>query len=161
MAISDKLGNAFNRAKSGTIAVSLEAKKKLKESSIKGEISALESKMSSVYTQLGKEASAECFDELYRKNDRLKELLDSVRDYQDQVAAKERELEETMARLDAEIAAVKEGPAPAREAPADQPQEAQDAERPAPDAVFCSQCGAKNSVESSFCNQCGAKLEKN
>ena len=113
---SDKLGSAFNKAKSSTIAVSLEAKKKLKESSVKGEISTLENKMSSVYTQIGREAYTECYDTLC-ENAKLKELMDSVKSYQEQIAAKEKELEEELAKIDAEIASVKDGPAPAAEAP--------------------------------------------
>lgn len=155
MAFSDKLGNVFNKAKSGTIAASLGAKKKMKESSIKGEISSLESKMASVYTQIGREAYASFFDTL-QGNGQLKEFSGQIKEIEGQITGKEKELAEAMAQFDAEIAEVK-GEGQAEAAPDAQPQgEAQSGSG----KVFCGQCGAENTTDSKFCNSCGAKLEK-
>lgn len=155
MPFSDTIGNVFNKAKSGTIAVSLEAKKKMKESSMRGEISSLESKMNSVFTKIGKEAYESQYDKLYGY-DTLRGLMDEIKDLKDQIDAKEKELTEALAAIDKEIAEVK-GEAPKTEsAPAE--------ETPAPaapaDKIFCRQCGAQNNSDSKFCNSCGAKLEK-
>lgn len=158
MALSDKIGNVFNKAKSSTIAVSLEAKKKMKESSIKGEISSLESKMNSVYTEIGKEAYGSFFDALYT-NEKLKELLDSINDLKDQVSGKEKELEEAIAQFDKEITEVKEGASHTETAPGDEPKGAEP-QSSGNGKVFCGQCGAQNSMDSKFCNSCGAKIEK-
>jgi hypothetical protein len=158
MPFSDTIGNVFNKAKSGTIAVSLEAKKKMKESSIRGEISSLESKMNSVFTQIGKEAYESQYDKLYGY-DMLRELMDQIKDLKDQIGEKEQELTEALAEIDKEIAQVK-GESPKTEGAS----ETKDAETPAPAAsdgkVFCGQCGAQNNADSNFCNECGAKLEK-
>ncbi len=159
MAISDKIGNVFNKAKSGTIAVSLEAKKKMKESSIKGEISSLEAKMTGVYTQIGRDAYAELKDAL-AQNEKTKAHLDSVDEIKEQIAGKEKELEEEMARFDEEIAAVK---APKEEESAEVSAESGAAEEPKAKETgeakkFCTQCGAQNSADASFCGSCGAKM---
>ena len=156
MPFSDTIGNVFNKAKSGTIAVSLEAKKKMKESSIKGEISSLESKMNSVFTEIGKEAYDSQYEKLYGYV-KLRELMDQIKEFKDQISVKQTELEEALTEIDKEIAEVK-GEPKAEEA---QP-EAKEEETPAPAAsgakVFCSQCGAQNNTDSKFCNSCGAKL---
>lgn len=163
MAISDKIGNVFNKAKSGTIAVSLEAKKKMKESSIRGEISSLEAKMNGVFTNIGKEAYSSQYDKLYGY-DQLRGMMDSVKEIKDQIAAKEKELEEAMAQFDREIAEVKgEAPPPAAVPAAAEAAQEKAAEAPAPEApakFFCGECGAANNPESKFCNSCGAKLER-
>lgn len=162
MSITDKIGNVFNKAKSGTIAMTLEAKKKMKESSVRGEISSLESKMNSVYTEIGKEACGRFLDTL-NTDSKLKELLDSIQDLKNQISGKEKELEEAMAQFDKEIAEVKEG------APGSPDQSGQ-TESEAPESaeqqtagsgkIFCTQCGAQNGTESNFCISCGAKIEK-
>ncbi|MEI6101009.1 MAG: zinc-ribbon domain-containing protein [Eubacteriales bacterium] len=156
MAISDKIGNVFNKAKSGTIAVSLEAKKKMKESSIKGEISSLESKMNSVFTDIGKEAYSSQYDKLYGY-DKLHDLMDAIKDLKDQISVKEKELLDALAEIDREIAEVK------GEAPKTESAPAEDKSAEAPEAatggkVFCGQCGAQNNTDSKFCNSCGAKI---
>jgi sec-independent protein translocase protein TatA len=155
MAIKETLGNVWGKAKSGTITVSLEAKKKMKESSIKGEISSLEAKMTGVFTQIGREAYENLPDAL-EKNEKTKALLDSVGEMKDQIAAKEKELEEEMAKFDQEIAALKAGenPAPAAEEKEEPPktEAAEESKR------FCTHCGAQNSADAAFCGSCGAKL---
>lgn len=159
MAFSDKIGNVFNKAKSGTIAVSLEAKKKMKESSIKGEISSLESKMNSVFTEIGKEAYDSQYDKLYGY-DKLRDLMDAIKDFKEQISVKEKELADTLAEIDKEIAEVK-GESPKTEsAPAEDKSAEAPAETTASDKVFCGQCGAQNNTDSKFCNSCGAKMEK-
>ena len=166
MAFTDKIGNVFNKAKSGTIAVSLEAKKKMKESSIKGEISSLESKKISVFTEVGNEAYEKFLDTL-GTDAKLKELLDSIQDLKDQISGKEKELEEAMAQFDKEIAEVKEGgshteAAPdaadsKKEEPKEEPKK-EETQSSGSGKVFCGQCGAQNSTDSKFCNSCGAKI---
>lgn|GEM_PF-2286946 len=165
MALKESLGNVWGKAKSGTIAVSLEAKKKMKESSIKGEISSLEAKMTGVFTQLGREAYEAFLDEL-AQNEKTKAFLDSISEIKEQIAGKEKELEEEMARFDEEIAAVKapkqedgtsETPAEAEPAAAKQP-EAQKTEETGAGKKFCTKCGAQNDADAAFCGSCGAKL---
>jgi replicative DNA helicase len=161
MAFTDKLGEVFNKAKGGTIAVSLEAKKKMKESSIKGEISSLESKMNSVFTRIGKEAYDSFFETLYT-DEKLRELMDSVKDLKDQIIGKEKELEESMAQFDKEIAEVKENAGLTSQASEAKNEEKAGAEPPPSESgrIFCTQCGAQNNIDSNFCNSCGAKLAK-
>jgi ribosomal protein L40E len=159
MAISDKIGNVFNKAKSGTIAVSLEAKKKMKESSIKGEISSLEAKMTGVFTQIGREAYAALGDAL-AQNEKTKVLLDSIGEIKEQIAGKEKELAEEMAKFDEEIAAVKSPKEEqgAEDSAASGAAEGPKAEEPGESKKFCTQCGAKNNADASFCASCGAKM---
>ena len=77
MDISDKIRNAFGRVKSGTIAVSLEAKKKIRESSLKGEINSLEARLSSAYTRIGREGFASYHDVLYEYENLQKPMEDA------------------------------------------------------------------------------------
>ncbi len=158
MPFSDKIGNVFNKAKSGTIAVSLEAKKKVKEASIRGEISSLESKMNSVFTEIGKEAYETQYEKLFGY-DKMRELMDEIKEYKDQICVKEKELEEALAEIDKEIAEVKGESAKGEDAPAENELETS-AAAAGDGKVFCSQCGVQNNADSNFCNSCGAKLEK-
>ena len=157
MAISDKIGNVFNKAKSGTIAVSLEAKKKMKESSIKGEISSLEAKMNGVFTQVGREAY-EIFPDTLAQNEKTKELLDSIGEIKQQITAKQTELEEEMKRFDQEITDVKEqtkdGAPSAQETAQSAPAGADAGEK-----RFCTNCGTPNNADAAFCSSCGAKMQ--
>jgi ribosomal protein L40E/vacuolar-type H+-ATPase subunit I/STV1 len=157
MAISDKIGNVFNKAKSGTIAVSLEAKKKMKESSIKGEISSMEAKMNGVFTQIGREAY-EIFPDTLAQNEKTKELTDSVAEIKQQIAAKEKELEEEMKRFDDEIAAVKE-PQQSDAAPTEEKAAEPAAQATGEAKRFCTNCGAQNSADAAFCASCGSKMK--
>jgi len=164
MAFKESLGNVWGKAKSGTMAVSLEAKKKMKESSIKGEISSLEAKMNGVFTQIGREAY-ESLSGALAQNEKTKELSDSLGEIKDQIAAKEKELEDEMARFDKEIAEVK-GPQKAGEtAPTEEPKAEEQDEQPKEEGQgeskkICTNCGAPNSPEVAFCGSCGAKMEK-
>ena len=89
MSFQDTISNAFNKAKSGTIAVSLEAKKKMKESSIKGEISTLDSKLSNVYTNIGREAYSNHFEAL-SQIDGMGELIQNAKDLEGQIEGKQK-----------------------------------------------------------------------
>ena len=141
---------------------SLEAKKKMKESSIKGDISSLEAKMNGVFTQIGREAYENLPDAL-AGNEKTKELSDSVGEIRDQISVKEKELEEEMERFDKEIAAVKEpqgdgeqAAPPAAAAPEEPPKA--EPEPPEQPKKFCTQCGAQNNADAAFCGNCGAKM---
>lgn len=141
MDISEKIGSAFDKAKSGTIAVSLEAKKKFKEASFKSELSSLESRLNYVYTQIGREAYGRCYEAL-GSIDELKKFLENVADLLNQISAKKQEMEYAMEQFDLEIAAVKE----------------RAYVRPGP-SLACGNCGALNDPDDLFCNRCGSRLE--
>lgn len=162
MAFKESLGNVWGKAKSGTIAVSLEAKKKMKESSIKGEISSLEAKMNGVFTQIGREAYESLPDAL-AGNEKTKEFCDSVGEIKEQIAVKQKELEDEMARFDQEIAEVKGQQKPAETAPAEEPdagagEQPSKAEGQGESKRFCTNCGAPNSPDAAFCGSCGTKM---